>query len=171
MVAAPIVVSPAARRKGLAALSIAAAFILGGAWMVGSMAFDAGRQIWQGRANRDWQGTTATVERSELIVKRGKSTQHIPHIVYRYEAGGRIFRSSVIEATPGYYRKGAGEVLAAYRPGMAVPVFHDGAGQSVLRQGVRPKSWVALVVGGGACLGQLALMVHLLKNFPRKPAG
>ena len=45
---------------------------------------------------------------------------------------------------------------------MAVTVFHDSEGRSVLRQDVRAPSWIKLVFFGGACLVLLALLSRIL---------
>lgn len=163
MHAEPVPITWQARCKQFAAFVFLVVVFLGGACLPGSFALEAGRQVWQARVSRDWQHTVGTVESSELVFRASaREKRYIPHVVYRYAVAGRTYRSNAIEATPSHTQAQAKKIVADYRPGMAVPVFHDGEGRSILRQGVRAPSWITLVVAGGASLWLVAMLVGIL---------
>jgi hypothetical protein len=102
-------------------------------------------EIRYGVASLDWPGTVGTIESSRLEVRHGRSWRRIPHIVYRYEFDGRLLRSGRIGASSQHDKAEA--LVAAWRPGMRVQVYHDPeTGMPALVRGYSRSAWFRLAV-------------------------
>lgn len=103
-------------------------------------------EAWQGRASFGWQEASGRIEQAQVRIVTGSrgGKAYEPLIGYRYQAGGRVWHSWRVEATPNYSQMQAQEVVKLFPKGASVTVYHDGEGLSALRQGVRPMTWIGL---------------------------
>ncbi|MEW6022932.1 MAG: DUF3592 domain-containing protein [Pseudomonadota bacterium] len=103
-------------------------------------------EIWQGRASLAWQTASGKVDHAQLRILTGGrgGKAYEPALRYHYEAGGRVWHSARVEATPNYSQMQAQAVVKQFPAGASVTVYHNGKGLSALRRGVRPMTYIAL---------------------------
>jgi hypothetical protein len=127
---------------------ILAAATIGNIFFAGEAIFRNAANLWYGHASKNWDRTTGTIEASIVVSKKGKTTQYIPIVNYRYMVDGRAYHSSRIEATGYFGRERAYMLVRSYPEGAEITVFHDReSGLSAPVTGVRIEIYVRLVAG------------------------
>ena len=127
-------------------------------------------EIWQGRASLGWQQAAGRIDYSQVRVHTGGRGGKIyaPVVGYHYRAGGQVWHSRRIEATPNYSQMQAQQVVRLFPAGASVPVYHNGKGLSALRQGVRPMTYIGLVMWSLGCWLMAAMLWREWRRMPAR---
>ena len=150
------------RRRLRIGLALAIVLIpwLGMTGVMGWKVAECVAEIGQGRASLGWEQAAGRIDYSRVRVDTGGrgGKSYAPVVGYHYRAGGQVWHSRRVEATPNYSRMQAQQVVKLFPAGASVPVYHNGKGLSALRQGVRPMTYIGLVMWSLGCWLMTAML-------------